>query len=360
MSSVKVSKHYIRCLRSLCYASLLGIMLSLSACSAETSLSHTPISEPDTNYQSTPQSTEAADLLTEYIVYGNTIGNISNGGLAVECDETVYYIRATGGVDVKLGEIIQVDKLEKNVIPVYSGSIPRQLNAIDGRLYFIGSDDLIYTIGAGEPHDVQAVRLGELGPTKSMIIAGDHLYCISIDNDMIWYIYRLNTGTGEHQELAEIGKVTSGLAVSDNWIYYSCGDGGAWSCFRVRINGGKPEKIADVQLYSPCLANGKLYYLGTGTKGQPQIYIMDADGSNNKALGLDAVALNSDGEWLYYSDTNAVYRAKPDGTEQTILCNLPSSFDVDINLIDGWAYVTGSGTGPYWVSTEGDSVQKLP
>lgn len=360
MNKIKTLKNKPKLQISLGVVLLLFMLLTLSACSSEVETVQTAAAEPDANHQPTLSSPEATEPITEHAVYGNTSGNISNDGLAVESSGMLYYVLATSGMDVTPGEIIRRDS-SGELASIYSGLMPKLLNAVDGRLYFTDSSGFIYTIAGDGSDNGQATCLGGIGPTKAMVIRDGCIYCISTAGDMIWGIYKFNIESGEFTELTKVGQITSGFVVSDHWIYYSCGDSGAWSSFRISINGGEPEKVADVQLYSPCMKDGKLYYLGTGTRGETQICVIDADGTNSQVLGagIEAVTLNSYGEWLYYSDTTAIYRMKADGTEQTKLCEFPSSFDIDINIVDGWMYIFGNGITPFRVSTDGGSIQEL-
>lgn len=357
MNKMKAVKSPIKRFGLLWAALILLALLLLSACGTE---AESPSTEPSIVPQVTAPVADEQQPAAEPTVYGNTVGNIANGGFVAEYDGTLYYSLQTTGGDAPSGEIIMTDGSGEPV-SVYSGPTPSCLNVIDGKLCFTGSGDKIYVLDLSDTSDMQAARLGDLGATKAMIMADGSLYCVSIGDDMVWRIYRLDIESGACDELAEAGQTTSGFAVGEDYIYYSCGDGGTWSTFRLSIDGGEPEKIADAQLYSPCLEGDKIYYLDAGEDGEAQIYSMNTDGSviNLLGEGIRASALNSDGEWLYYSIDGAIYKAKMDGSEQTMLCELPDSYKVSINIVDGQLYALNQDENLYCVSTDGGELQEL-
>ena len=84
--------------------------------------------------------------------------------------------------------------------------------------------------------------------------------------------------------------------------------------------------------------------------------------SKVKATGFDAqnnasVVLN--GQWLYYIDKNAgnqIYKARPDGTEATLLVNKPCA---NLNYYEGWLYYSDLSRAGHLVKTKADGSETV-
>lgn len=105
------------------------------------------------------------------------------------------------------------------------------------------------------------------------------------------------------------------LNIVGGWIYYISSPDGL--IYKVREDGTENTKIADFQISSTSIVNDKIYYICGDEILGSQIYSMDLDGTNNERIadGITAVRINVVGDWIYFTNTSAIYKIKTDGTE---------------------------------------------
>lgn len=342
---------------------------TLTACGARTdnvSVSKAPESVAVTTPVSTP---------TSETNYGNTSGNISNNAFVAQDGDNIFYVLPTNpGTELHSGDLIKTNADGSTKSVLFSGGRPLCLNVVDGWIYYISSHDgLIYkmredgtekaliTSADTQSGFMQGYTTQNLRMVGTMTVIDDTIYCRVLNSDRTKELYKINADSGEVKQLQNVGVLTSGLVVYKDWIYYCKSEDNIWATYRMRTDGTENTKIADYQISSVCIENDKIYCLCKSGNSGVQIYSMDLDGSNSKPIadGITATRINAAGGWIYFTDTAAIYKIKTDGTEKMKLCDFPSSNFIDMNVLDGWIYLTGNGFNMQKLKTDGSQLQEV-
>lgn len=309
---------------------------------------------------------------TQTVTYRNTNGNIANGGFVAQDGDNIYYVLPTNSdAEISLGSLIKTSADGGDNDILFSGDRPFCLNVADGWIYYISSlDSLIYRmredgtentlITSADTQDgfMQGYTSQNFTTVETMTIVDDYIYCRTRNIEGLKDIVGINITTGETARLQHLGTMTSGLTVHDGWIYYSIYMGDLWETHRVRTDGSDNAKIADFQIYCTNIVNDRIYYLNVNSDEIMSVFSMNLDGSDNMLIadGADAVKINVVDDWIYYTDTAAIYKIKKDGTETIKLCDFPSSQFIDINIAGDWIYISAKGLDMYKVKTDGSEL----
>jgi Tol biopolymer transport system component len=149
---------------------------------------------------------------------------------------------------------------------------------------------------------------------------GDNIYYV-LPTDLgydIWLgdLTKTNVEDSVKTVLFSVGKPHC-LNIVGGWIYYSKNEDDTWKTYRIRTDGTENTKMADFQISSTSIVNDKIYYICGDEILGSQIYSMDLDGTNNERIadGITAVRINVVGDWIYFTNTSAIYKIKTGGTE---------------------------------------------
>jgi len=322
-------------------------MLMLSACGAEQNDATTaPPPSGEALETTTPVETSAPRC-------GNTSGNISNGGFAAQDGDAVYYVLpAPSKFEMQMGTLVREEPDGSGRTVLYEGLMPRCLNVVDGWIYWIDIlDDRIYKMSTDGTYTRFSAELP--GSLESIVVADGQIYCRGIDSRSLPVFFRLGTDGGEAELLTgpEL-PLSSGFAVYDGWIWYSESDGsGSWTASRLRMDGSEKEGLAAHQLYCINIVDDRLCYLNE----ELEICSMDPDSGESRSItpGVTAVTFCAAEDWLYYTNCSAIYRIRPDGTEQTKLCDFPSSHLIRMNLAGDQLYLMDADQSLHRIKTTG-------
>ena len=349
-------------MRGMAAALLLTLILPLSGCGGDPAPTATPeIHIPEDVIVGPRHTPEPTPEPAGEPVYGSPSGNLSNGTLAVQSGGDLYYLRPQPGGVMAMGDLIREDARGETAV-VYSGLRLNNLNAVDGWIYYNTQPDMeIYRMRTdgteAEPIIPQeAGALPNPGVIEIMVVVDSDIYLLARQADYTKGIYRLAVDGSQLELLSKLDTQASGFAVYDGWIYFSCrNESDAWEIWRIRTDGTERTKLADDQLYRPCILDGRLYYL-TAQGEQLMLCGMDLDGSNRSLVGdgIPAVTFSGADGWLYYTDTTQVCRVRPDGTEGTKLWDFPSSNFVTLNLAGGRVFLMDNWTELYWGEPSGE------
>jgi hypothetical protein len=367
----------------------LVLLTLLTGCSNNRSVDSNPAASPANNTPSSetsiPPLDNSGDSSTQenlsLIVYGNTSGNITNGAIAAQVGDNIYYVLPTHpGYEMLMGDLVKTNTDSSIMTVLFSGDRPYCLNVVDGWIYYI-ANGLIYKVredgtentlitsgyfGQDDPGFSQGYTTQEFHRIYRMVVVDDWIYCRAFNSDRTNTIYRINVDSGEVEKLQQVDGSMNGFAVYDGWIYFNKIEDDAWGAYRVRTDGTENEKIADFPIYRPNIVNDKIYYLGG--EDVLQIHRMDLDGTNIERIadGITAASINVVGDWIYYATGSAVYKINTDGTESIKLCDYPSSNSVELNVLNDWVYLIDgreSGTGNRYimhrVGTNGGELQEV-
>ncbi len=285
-------------------------------------------------------SSEVSSSIYE-IQYGNTTGNTSNNAFVAQDDKNIYYLRKIDSdTELQTSELVKVRIGTDTESVIFSGHRLSYINIVDEWIYYIGGNEgRIYRVREdGSEHSIVS---GDLNNINAMVVVNEYIFCRAADSDKIKALYSISLETGEVKTLCQLGSLCSGLIVNDGWIYYSVSVNDEWKAYRIRTDGTENSTIGDLQLFSACIESDRIYYLDDNL----QICSMGLDGAEKKLLaeGISAIRINVSDDWIYYSDTAAIYRIRVDGSEKTKLCDFPSSNNISINVLGEWIYLCGDG-----------------
>ena len=149
-----------------------------------------------------------------------------------------------------------------------------------------------------------------------MVIQGDTIYSSGMNGG----VSKIQTdGTGA-ANVVDVGKESSyGFEVSGDWIYYSTKPG---SIYKTKTDGTEKTKIADISSFEGDMkVSGDSIYYVDGTS----LFKMKTGGTEVMKLSENVVIYAVEGDWIYYGEKNEkgefenVNRMRTDGTEQSKL-----------------------------------------
>jgi hypothetical protein len=132
--------------------------------------------------------------------------------------------------------------------------------------------------------------------------------------------------------------LNAGCAVlSDDVLYYIDQPKGG-NIWRADPDGGNARMLAEGRYRNLNVSGGRLFF----TDWDITIYVMPLDGTQPQIVKeCKAPSLCVLDEWLYYTDGDAIYRMRSDGTEDTLLAqDADGGFEMHIEwqIHDGWLY----------------------
>lgn len=234
----------------------------------------------------------------------------------------------------------------------------------DGWIYYVYEDTLYKR------------KLDWTGKAK---VSENKISKIYISGDWIYYqdsvnggnLFKMKTdGTGETKITDD---QTDSFLVSDEWIFYNLFKTSAIktssdSLYKIKTDGTKKMKLADVKLSDNLKIKGDwLYYnsIEDNKKGMtPNLYRIRTDGTENSLVINEADNyLLSD--WIYYTSSSnggtgiktlTVYKAKPDGTEQSLISTLTG---VNNFCFGNDYFYYSANKGLYRINLDGSGNKKL-
>ncbi|MBQ9142444.1 MAG: DUF5050 domain-containing protein [Lachnospiraceae bacterium] len=220
-------------------------------------------------------------------VYGNTAGNIYNGGLLCE-DEDNYYIYF-----YYYDCVYRTDKITGESTILGNGQL-MEMNVFEGKLY--GS-----RVGLVSGLCAVDTATGE----ETLVREGDVYGTLLVDKEIYFIegsaesLRKLNLETGEELCLVEEG-VQTPVVYKDKVYFVNQADNGC--IYSISREGGEAEKLNDTASFLPLVYKDRIYYMNTQGDTTP-IYSMKVDGSDVQLLeGTDAGFFNIYEGVLYYID----------------------------------------------------------
>ena len=223
--------------------------------------------------------------------YGNTNGNLGNGGISVEASDWLYFMNYA---DQNALYRIRADGSGEEKVSSDQGY---SLNYLDDWIYFINGSD------------------------------GNRIYKMNLDG---------SNKEAVHEDMASL------VSVADEWIYYINESRPENTeeyekIFRVRTDGTQREKITEEKASRFYLYEDQIYYLGGE---ESKLYRIGMDGTENVLVSeenISSVVLYEDS--IYYVDgrneSNTLWKMNLDGSGKT---QLSEDKATTINISDGWIY----------------------
>ncbi len=252
---------------------------------------------------------------------GNTIGNLNNIGDAVLAEDGFVYSSMEDIDDPSKYALYKSNLDGTNEVKIYSGETG-QLNMLHGWIYFINYDDnsKIYKM------DINGDNIQKLSDDQE-------LYNMSVIDDWIYYssysyagIFKMKTDGSGKVELCHF--TTADLIVDDDWLCFS--DYNTYEFYKMRVDGSDLTQvdIGPTEESNHCVVyvidqDWIFYATMNSTTNECAFFKIQKDGSQKTKLSdHDLRYINTDGEWLYYSDYSMgknLFKMKLDGSEITKL-----------------------------------------
>lgn len=211
------------------------------------------------------------------IVRGNTFGNLSNGGIAVEDDEYIYLAMLNG--KGSRGGIKKVAKRDGDTEQLTVGEDVDALNYYDGFLYYLCENNEICRIktdGSGREEIMKDDRI------KNFYIENDRMYYCLENDERAYDLYCTDLNSSGGEKLVS-NMIRDQYIIEDGWIYFWNGDD--FDLHEIRVDGTEENVIYEELGYAPEAA----------------------------------------GEWIYFYDTEGIYRMNRKDQETETLCFGPGT-----------------------------------
>ena len=275
--------------------------------------------------------------------YGNTAGNLSNGGFTAIQGDWIYFVSDDDG------KIYAVKT---------DGSGLRKIN--DDRssdINIVGDWILYHSSDGGSFGNIYAVKTD--GSERQVILDNPNIIDVVVVDNWIYYL----DGTNYRGSLNAIKTDGSGFReISDNYVISMFVDGDTIYyrdenaiLYAINTDGSGKRTVGD-EVESPSFILDDWLYYTTGTVGD-SIWAIKADGSEKHKLDKAKCfmgGINTDGEWIYYrndDDKDNIYAIKPDGSENRKVTTIDGLY-YSISIVGEWIYyenITGMlGDAPFY------------
>lgn len=264
---------------------------------------------------------------TKLNTYGNTPGNLHNGGFVAKQGDWIYYSDFY---------------LMKN-----------------RGLYKIKTD------GTGE------IKLND-DTASALNVFGDWIYYMKLNEDGNQSFYKVKTDGTERTQLIENLFVSGPVFAQEDWLYSIFYEDDGFKLYKVKSDGTEKIKLdGENSVSSINLVGDWIYYASSPLEEDEDIiyphpgdlYRIKIDGTERTKLSVgDFYAINVVDDWIYFTiyEESGIYKMKTDGTEKT---KIADEKDVDtINVTGGWVYYTSFAEGEsgiFKMKTDGTEKTKL-
>lgn len=238
-----------------------------------------------------PAETMQQTALEDTNVYGNTMGNMINGGLFLE-DADYYYLYH--GYD---NCVYKTDK--KTGLSVQLGSTALfNLNMVDGKIYGYRENQTNGYIVELDPNSGRE-KIIRSGKIDNLIVVNREIYITNLaDGSLV----KFSLDSGKETMLASQGVGT--YTIYKDRVYFSlCPDNE--TLYSISTSGGELVKLNNVTSYMPNVYRDRIYYLAKES-GAYSIRSMAIDGSGETVIAnMDALYMNLYGSKLFFVNNNA-------------------------------------------------------
>ena len=283
---------------------------------------------------------------------GNTIGNITNCGYAVEKDNYIYYVSPSDDMYTTTISRLQAGSSEGEVI--YTGAYDvRALNIVGSKIYFIS---------LAIPEDSEAASNTEIdAKIYKMNLDGSNLtvlndndfayddYSMYVINNWIYYIgtdsnvYKMDLNGGNRSLVADTQN--SCLAINDKYIIYNKEneDGSDYITYIRELNGTEEREINSSRIYTPVIYEDYIYYINSDSKF---VKTPVQGGDEEIILEYPIYNINIADGYIYYLNykdeaaedyTIVIYKLNIDGGDPETIKEM-SSYTSFLDVVNGYAY----------------------
>jgi tetratricopeptide (TPR) repeat protein len=300
----------------------------------------------DTGYTATKSAdlqAALAKLKPRINFYGNTPGNIIDGGFVARQGDWLYYVNFS---DHRYLYKMRLDNTGKKRLNTDKTS---GINVIGDWIYYESE----CTDPEGFPcHTITKIKTDGTNKTSLNDERGNGIYVV---NETIYYtdreqhLLKISTaGTGK----AAIGAVvTYSFTIYGDWIYYA-NDADANKLYKIKTDGTMKTKILNDDVGSINVVGDWIYYssnIGGDAGLATNLNKVKTDGTSRTVLSDQEWTdkINVVGDWIYFSDYYqetmdsygrwTLYKMKTDGTSKT---KLSDENIINVNVGGDWIYYT--------------------
>jgi len=243
-----------------------------------------------------------------YLSTGNTMGNLSSGGMLAFKDDTIFYC------DVSKGNSLY--KYENGKTTLLSDGNISSLNVVGEYIYFVDKAR-DYSIFKMKADGSDYSRVKEIMATN-LIVLGNKMYFINWNDEC--RVYSLNTDGSKLTKITE--KSTEILYAYGSKLYVNDRDNIDF-VYQINLDGANESMIVNDSVYFVSCYDDNIYF--RSDNDALNVYRMTKDGSvyeplNNSRSGY----INADGDKVYFVDfanNGSIVRMNEDGSGQTVLCS---------------------------------------
>lgn len=263
-------------------------------------------------------------IMNESYVNGNTAGNLYNGGLFCEYNNTIYFANPSDG-----GKLYCMDSNGDNLQKL-SEDAATYINADDNYIYYIRNNiggDLDYSFFAFHTNalcrinkDGSNITILDTEPSLYAALLGNYIYYIHYDQQTASSLYRVRIDGEEQSKVMNEAVYTCN---TDGQYFYYNGMSSDGSIHRFDTATNTSKIVYEGNSFKPIVNNGKdIYYIDGNT--DYSIVHTNLDFDNPTIVTNDSVdSYNVHGSTIYYQryDKNgsALCMVNNDGSGQTVL-----------------------------------------
>lgn len=245
------------------------------------------------------------------LVMGNTMGNLTAGGMMAFDGDTVYFC------DVANGNVLT--RLQNGKADVLVDGNTSSLNIIGDDIFFVDKKD--YCIYKMKKDGSELSKVSETMATD-LIILGNKMYFINWSDECKVYSMNLD-GSGE-KKISDIA--TELLYIYGPYIYVNDRNN-MRELYRISIEDGSSYMLTMDETYFVTGYDDMIYF--RNGSDALNVYSMTATGEVYSPINTARSGyLNADKGYLYFTnfEEEALYKVRADGTELTKLCDGDPSY----------------------------------
>lgn len=214
--------------------------------------------------------------------------------------------------------------------------------------------DKVYTVSEnGTLAEAMAQRM------SNMVVSDGILYYANLEDGQ--RLYMMDLKSGQSTKISE--NSATDIQVAGEYVYYVSDKSTKMrGVYAARKDGSEVHEVTIDEAANLLYYKDRLYFINKAD--QKRIYSMDTNGQNRVVVALETASfMDYYGGLLYYSTSDGIYQAKPDGSGTEKICDMPANY---FNIVDGKIYFsyldvleTGKDQGFYRVDVDGRNLEKL-
>lgn len=278
--------------------------------------------------------------------YGNSAGNSSNMGLAVQDGSWIYYVEIDDNEPVGICKVKNNGKKTEKVV---EGQM-YELNIIDDYIYCVeySEDEYRYDLIKVKTNGKKKETLARDIDDGQVIATDKWVYYYKNDN-----LFRVKVDGTNREKVSD--KAISYYQIHGNWIYYIYKtDNSQQYIAKMKANGEDVQRIAkadeDEKYEALYVKGGKIYYvvskLNDNYDYESSLYKMNKKGENTEKIckiDKNIQLINMQEKGIYYTTTEnydeyKIKYVKYNGTDKKTI-NETTAVEA-INILEDWVVIT--------------------